>query len=115
MQQKKQGDVEKQDEQQRVMEVLTKFLATKSGEEFLNNLEKQLTAYRSERQGKLNACILTLILPGVYIRPPQQINLYYKISHVRSDSGWKLCTECVKSIQNDLKSIFMTGIGGQRS
>ena len=47
-----------------------------------------------------------------HIRPP---NLFYKISHVRKDSGWKLFTACGKRIQNALRSIFMTGIGGQRS
>ena len=46
-------------------------------------------------------------------RPPQQIILFYKISHVRRDSGWKLSTECGISIQNAPRSIFMTGIGGQ--
>ena len=58
-QQKNQRDVEKQDEKQRVVEALTKFLATKTGEELLDNLEKQSTAYRSLRLGKLNAYILT--------------------------------------------------------
>ena len=58
-QQKNRGDMEKQDEKQRVVEALTKFLATKTGEELLDNLEKQSTAYRSLRLGKLNAYILT--------------------------------------------------------
>ena len=58
-QQKNNRDVEKQDEKQRVVEALTKFLATKTGEELLDNLEKQSTAYRSLRLGKLNAYILT--------------------------------------------------------
>ena len=58
-QQKNHRDVEKQDEKQRVVEALTKFLATKTGEELLDNLEKQSTAYRSLRLGKLNAYILT--------------------------------------------------------
>ena len=58
-QQKNHHDVEKQDEKQRVVEALTKFLATKTGEELLDNLEKQSTAYRSLRLGKLNAYILT--------------------------------------------------------
>merc|ERR1712112_661090 len=48
-QQKNHRDVEKQDEKQRVVEALTKFLATKTGEELLDNLEKQSTAYRSLR------------------------------------------------------------------
>ena len=58
-QQKNQRDVEKQDEKQRVVEALKKFLATKTGEELLDNLEKQSTAYRSLRLSKLNAYILT--------------------------------------------------------
>ena len=53
-QQKNLDDVEKHDEKQRVMKALTKFLATKSGEELLDNMEKQFTAYRSLRQGKLS-------------------------------------------------------------
>ena len=51
-QQKNLGGVDKQVEMERVMESLTQFLAEKSGEELVNNLEKQLTAYRALRQGK---------------------------------------------------------------
>ena len=40
------------------------------------------------------------------------INLFYKFPHVRRDSGWKLSTECGKSMQNALRSISMTRIGG---
>merc|ERR1711915_780377 len=43
------GDVEEQKENEKVMESMRKFLATKSGAEMLDRLKK-LNAYRSERQ-----------------------------------------------------------------
>ena len=51
------GEVEKRDEKEQIMESMRKFLATKSGEEMLDRVEKALTAYRSERQGKFMSFI----------------------------------------------------------
>ena len=40
---------------------------------------------------------------------PYGINLFYKIIHVRRDSGLQLSTECGECIQNAPRSTFKTG------